>query len=482
LSSSNVHQVTKYINEKYDLLLAQNAFERAKRLAYLGNRHKFAERLDKVVQDASLVAESRIPQFAAPERSVKLAHACQHVQWLRKVLSVLKTGIDHTHLLATCRPAHLDNPSPTTIKECAKQVRDAKQTVCNIVQHSYSHRDNKRTERICELEASVVSGDRHTARILRRLKKAEDIKQLFQKLQQVRLSGQRKKGIARIEIPLHPPEDDPKSCNRWTQVDVPTEVVRHLQEQKRKHFGQAHGTPLTVPSLSHHLGFTGSGNSQDQLLNGDYDVSPYAPNVRLLLSHLSHTHDMVNDTLRPTISQNAYFGKLKVWSESTTTSPSGMHLGHYKALIARHAYSSTAPDDELSPDFKEKRDELNRRQQALLQLHLSLLNYALERGYSYTRWQTIANTILFKDKDNCKIHRTHVIHIYEVDFNLALGVKWRAAMHQAEDLNLLNDGQYGSRSFRSAIDPVFIEERQLEVSRATRKPVTFTHYDATARI
>ncbi|KAI2497105.1 hypothetical protein MHU86_17422 [Fragilaria crotonensis] len=53
-------------------------------------------------------------------------------------------------------------------------------------------------------------------------------------------------------------------------------------------------------------------------------------------------------------------------------------------------------------------------------------------------------------------------------------------MHQAEDLCLLNEGQYGSRSYRNAIDPVFIEELQLEISRATRKPVTFTNYDATA--
>lgn len=73
-----------------------------------------------------------------------------------------------------------------------------------------------------------------------------------------------------------------------------------------------------------------------------------------------------------------------------------------------------------------------------------------------------------------------VIHIYKADFDLALGVKWRAAMQRAEDLRLLNDGQYGSRSHRNAIDPVFIEELQLEISRATRKPVTFTNYDATA--
>jgi hypothetical protein len=66
------------------------------------------------------------------------------------------------------------------------------------------------------------------------------------------------------------------------------------------------------------------------------------------------------------------------------------------------------------------------------------------------------------------------------DFNLALGVKWRAAMHQAEDLRTLNDGQYGSRSNRNATDPVFIEELQCEISRATRKPVILTNYDATA--
>jgi hypothetical protein len=169
---------------------------------------------------------------------------------------------------------------------------------------------------------------------------------------------------------------------------------------------------------------------------------------------------MAEDAARPTISENEFIGKLKVWSESTTTSPSGLRFGHYKALIARHAYSTSASDDELTDNFKAKRDELNRRQAALLELHLSMLNYSLERGYSYQRWQeTVANTIIFKDTDNARLHRTRVIHIYEADYNLAHGVKWRAAMQQAEAFRLLNEGQYGSRSFRNnATDPVFIEE------------------------
>ncbi|KAI2503131.1 hypothetical protein MHU86_11322 [Fragilaria crotonensis] len=53
-------------------------------------------------------------------------------------------------------------------------------------------------------------------------------------------------------------------------------------------------------------------------------------------------------------------------------------------------------------------------------------------------------------------------------------------MQKAEDSQALNDGQYGSRAARCAPDPVFIEELQCEISRATRKPVILTNYDATA--
>ena len=50
-------------------------------------------------------------------------------------------------------------------------------------------------------------------------------------------------------------------------------------------------------------------------------------------------------------------------------------------------------------------------------------------------------------------------------------------MHQAE---LLNAGQYASRLYWNASDPVFIEEMQLEISRATQNPLVLTDYDAAA--
>lgn len=166
-----------------------------------------------------------------------------------------------------------------------------------------------------------------------------------------------------------------------------------------------------------------------------------------------------------------------MWNENLTTSPSrSLHLGHYITLIARHKYSEDEDDD------SEKRDEWNHLQQELLTFHVTfLLNYALERGYSYSRWQSIINMILFKDEDNVRIHRTRVIHIYETDYNLMLGLKWRVALYQqAEALRLLNKGQYGSRTHRNAADPVMIEELQFEISRLSRRMLLQINYDATA--
>ena len=342
-------------------------------------------------------------------------------------------------------------------------------------------REDELQQRIASLEISGKKSDAATATILRRLQKAEEIKRLFAKLRSFRIKDTRR-GVTAIEIPLHP-ETDPKTCNEWQTIEVPSEIVEHLQTRNKAHFGQAQGTPFTTPPLANDLGFCGDKSGAEQILQGRYDSTPFAENVRLLIQHLQITQEIAMDNSHPTITDKEFIGKLAVWRESTATSPSGLHLGHYKALIARHEYSEQDADEHQSQDPNEphqvsKKDEWDHMQRTLRLFHLDLINYALERGYSYTRWQTIANTILFKDKDNVRLHRTRVIHIYEADYNLVLGLKWRMALHQAEALKALNEGHYGSRPKRNAVDPVMLEELQLEISRISRRMLIQTNYDA----
>jgi hypothetical protein len=215
-------------------------------------------------------------------------------------------------------------------------------------------------ERIRALEQSGGKGDRETATIIRRLKKAEDMKQLWKKLKLVRHKDNNQ-GVVRLEIPQEP-DMDPKKCTDWQVVDVPTEIVQHLQRRNRSHFGQAHGTPFTVPPLSDQLGFSGDGDAAQQILTGLYDPSNFDASVQILLNHLKYTEATARNPCRPTISDADLCGK---------------------ALIARHSFSTTADDSDLTPEFIERRDELNRKQVAIRHVRLALINYALERGYSY---------------------------------------------------------------------------------------------------
>ncbi|KAI2511551.1 hypothetical protein MHU86_2805 [Fragilaria crotonensis] len=63
LKANNVRQVTAYIDRMYELLSVHNAFQRGHKLTHPGNRHQFAERLDRDVLAASISAEASLPQF-----------------------------------------------------------------------------------------------------------------------------------------------------------------------------------------------------------------------------------------------------------------------------------------------------------------------------------------------------------------------------------------------------------------------------------
>lgn len=140
--------------------------------------------------------------------------------------------------------------------------------------------------------------------------KAEDLKQLFSKIRYLR-NNRRRAGVTRIEIPSHP-DEDPKTCTEWTQIDVPTEIVYHLQQRNQHHFGQAHSTPFTVPPLSTDLGFRGNGLASLDILQGQYDTTEFEPSVRLLIRHLKIMDEMVQAPGRPTITDDEFVGKLKV--------------------------------------------------------------------------------------------------------------------------------------------------------------------------
>jgi hypothetical protein len=291
-----------------------------------------------------------------------------------------KTKIDHEEILQK----EIQNLAeaidfPQSIEDCSTALKRAKKDVKDIIDRSFATRESERDEQIAKLEAEIETQTGCTSNkdnkakltILRNLKKAEAIKKLFQKLQTLRQTRQRS-GITRLEVPLDP-NDDPKTCQHWKVIDVPTEILSLLQQRNQKHFGQAHGTPFTIPPLSDDLGFTSMTPSGSLILKGQYDVAHLDASLQVLINHLHDTTRASDAIIKPSIDYNSFTDKLKAWRESTTTSPSGLHLGHYKALLAQHEYSDL-------PDKDPRREQIEQQREDILSLHLNLINYALERG------------------------------------------------------------------------------------------------------
>ena len=95
-----------------------------------------------------------------------------------------------------------------------------------------------------------------------------------------------------------------------------------------------------------------------------------------LMSHLRFVAGN-RDAIDYVLTSDDFQGKIKAWDERTSTSPfTDAHLGHAKAYYALHPLE---PGSEEETKFEAMRDRI-------LGGHLTLMNYALQFGYSYERW------------------------------------------------------------------------------------------------
>jgi hypothetical protein len=141
------------------------------------------------------------------------------------------------------------------------------------------------------------------------------------------------------------------------------------------------------------------------------------------------------DLIPPYISDTKFEKKIQTW-RATTTSPSGRHLGHYKVLFTK-PLPNAEPEIPGQLTFAEKQAFIRRS-------ILAILNFCPHTGHSLHRWQTIVNTMIFKETGIYKINRLCVIHIYEANFNLLLAIKkWRQLIQSAEMSRTINEGLFG---------------------------------------
>ncbi len=307
------------------------------------------------------------------------------------------------------------------------------------------------------------------------LKRAEQQQKLFAKLRQT-LKPIASGAISRVDIPIdlaevltQVKEADDLSISA-SNNEVVREILQRTVQEKRQdseewvtlidkqslerailvycqeHFRQAEATPFGAGQLFDMLGHSGLTEAGRELLKGtlfeNADHTDF-PEIKEFITQLAIPSQLLETQPIPSeISLQDYSAAIQRWKESTSTSPSGRHLGFYKATLNM---------GKVTEDFCE------------------MLNIVIRAGLIPSRWCKAVSVLLEKDPGKPNINRLRVIHLFEADYNLFLKILWaRRLVSRGEEYNVFEEAQQGSRPGRKANDAVLLKRLTYDLTRILR--------------
>jgi hypothetical protein len=335
-----------------------------------------ANALDRAITEGMLGAENRVKKKRRLPWSLKLIQAVERVTLWKQVVSSFLNGVDMTNqiqqtLTKLAKPITLSDD----LHSCRQGLQQSLLALRRLSAQAADERRKCLLTTIMAHEAADNPKNAQSANAARHTPKNEEIKQLFRKLQGIYKSYQRN-ALIRILVP----DDDlpPLIYRQWRTIDVPDKVESLLLGRNRGHFGQAHGTPFTIAPLSQLIDWGAASAASDLVLRGTVDTSTFDAITRLVLDALRVRQE---DLIPTEITLTDLKAKYSSRNESTSTSPSGRHLGHCKALLSRNPHPAEL-DGQPNPDH----DTFFAKRGRIWEVHHKMLNYALLRGFSYTCW------------------------------------------------------------------------------------------------
>ena len=270
---------------------------------------------------------------------------------------------------------------------------------------------------------------------LNKMRRMEKTRESWRRIHRMDGTARKSGGLNRII--------SPNANGEWSEKVSKEEVEQGTLEENERRFTQAKGTPMTTSPLKDDLGLVGDGIQAVNLLKGQYTCnSSVETSVDNILSHLQtkKDEDIIEQPVPITqFELNEGWRRVK---ERTSSSPSGLHVGHWKAAC---------------------------KDPALLWVNTVMLNVPYRSGYSPKRWQQGINVMLEKIPGNCRVDKLRTILLYEADFNIMNKYIGQSMMSYAEKSGLIARVQYGGRKRHAANDHALNKRLIFDILRQKRK-------------
>ena len=147
-----------------------------------------------------------------------------------------------------------------------------------------------------------------------------------------------------------------------------------------------------------------------------------------------------------------FIARIRNWKKQTNISPSGRHLGVYKALLV----ACTNFSNKFTIDYDhELQIDCQGKSERILKIMHGLVQMSANHGFYLHHWEKVFNIMIYKTPGCIDLEKLRVLHLFEAGMNLMIGIIFgRQAMHHITDNKLYHKGQYG-RPGGECLDAVY---------------------------
>ena len=436
----------QYCNKLEQLTVTHKMKERLDRLEYLqGDEYVAAHnKWDTELGEYMRCAE----KLSIKHRGGALDYSPTVGQWLKK-RAILKWILrwhdgkvpDTRNLLRAARRHAIDNPLQLTKTEVESRLAACISEIYALRHQAPALREKHLRWR---LGLAKTRGDDLAMRELNRIIKNEASRR---RQRHINSHVRDPRGRAVFRVTVESPDGE-------TIHDTKHEVERHVQQNLQSRFSLGKRAPLCQDPLLQDFGTLGDTEAATRLFHGTYNFPPGTDDATICLLREAARLRLECDKFPQDDTDITPTDYLTFWStakEATSSSKSGRHFGHYKAICSNLD---------------------------LVQLHVQSINLAARRGDPLVRWRQGVTVLLEKEAGNTSIDRLRAICLLEADFNWWLKVifakRMMAKMHAQGMLPL----EQGALKGKMATDTSMMKQLFFDQANILHEDCSVTSTDA----
>ena len=456
LTAKNKKWTGVYLKDFKERLEKCNVYQRVEKLWNTIERGKITskqraefENLDRYITESMLAAERKIPKKHKRGWSPAVSRSAQMIRYLR-VLKKRARGYNIGQQVIQVLQRRADTVfNSNDVQEIDTALREEWKRLRKLREEAKQKRELRLQEL---LTVSQNESDETRTKAILNIRKAEKQRRSWMRIN--RVCGKLKRGVNTIHVPK-----ETNSGQEWDMLNSKTEMEEVIIDQNTSHLSKCEDTPFGGGELFQRIhNKTTRSESIKSLLQGTSGWKHHMREVEEFIENLRQQYDEhMLKTRAQEIGEPVTYEEFRDYfapkRESTESSNSGRHMGHYKACL----------DDDKITD-----------------IHIMMINIQVVCGFAGKRWKVSIAVMVAKDEGVTKIHRMQIIQLLEADLNFTLAFIFGSrTMRFAEEFCGMNASQYGGRRGAVCQSAVLNKVILYEISRILKEPVAGSELDAT---